>query len=287
MKQPDLGRRIASLRNEKGLTQEELVDKCNINVRTIQRIESGEVTPRPITLRLILDALDYDFEMLNQELNGQVSNQTAGWLKKLLNFFLIDFNPSKDNAKSAKILQYAWIAGLIAFLVGFPESGMEYSQYYHRFDPNLNLVYTLVKIVSFILMVFLLRGFIVLGDLYRNFLLKIASYLLIIHGLFTSLYYIVSVFYPHLQSEHADGGVSITFGILLFLFGISLLRIKPMIGRSAKITGTLAIIASIFFITLILWWVGLLMLIPEEILEIVVLYKGYELIKKDPQPVIS
>jgi transcriptional regulator with XRE-family HTH domain len=46
MKQPDLGKRIAELRKAKGLTQEELVQKCHLSVRTLQRIESGEVTPR-------------------------------------------------------------------------------------------------------------------------------------------------------------------------------------------------------------------------------------------------
>ena len=56
MKQPELGKKISDLRKEKGLTQEELVDLCNINVRTIQRIESGEVTPRSYTLKTILKA---------------------------------------------------------------------------------------------------------------------------------------------------------------------------------------------------------------------------------------
>ncbi|OUS19152.1 transcriptional regulator, partial [Nonlabens dokdonensis] len=37
MNQPELGNYIAQLRKEQGLTQEELVEKCNINVRTIQR----------------------------------------------------------------------------------------------------------------------------------------------------------------------------------------------------------------------------------------------------------
>ncbi|MEO2084092.1 MAG: helix-turn-helix transcriptional regulator [Marinoscillum sp.] len=36
MKQPLLGEKIIELREQKGLTQEELVEKCNINVRTIQ-----------------------------------------------------------------------------------------------------------------------------------------------------------------------------------------------------------------------------------------------------------
>jgi transcriptional regulator with XRE-family HTH domain len=41
MKQPELGQKILKLRKQKGFTQEELVAQCNINVRTIQRIEAG------------------------------------------------------------------------------------------------------------------------------------------------------------------------------------------------------------------------------------------------------
>jgi len=36
MNQPDLGKKIAELRKAKGLTQEELVEKCNLSVRTLQ-----------------------------------------------------------------------------------------------------------------------------------------------------------------------------------------------------------------------------------------------------------
>ncbi len=64
MKQPDLGKKIAELRKAKGLTQEELVEKCNLSVRTIQRIESGEVTPRSYTVRIIFTALDYNYTRL-------------------------------------------------------------------------------------------------------------------------------------------------------------------------------------------------------------------------------
>jgi len=285
MKQPDLGKKIAFLRKEKGLTQEELVDKCNINVRTIQRIESGEVTPRPLTLRLILEALDYDFEMLHQELTADSENSSNYWLKQLHDFFLIGFDPAKNRTIAAKYLQFAWIAGLVGFIIGFPESGMEYSQYYHRFDPDLNLVYALVKAASFVAMVFMLRGFIVLGDFHRNYLLKISSYLLIIHGLFTAIYDSVSVYLPEFRSEHADGGIAITLGAILLLFGTSLQKLKPHYGRSAGIAAVLALIAGSLLITLILWWMGLLVMVPLEILEIVILYKGYELFVKEKSAV--
>lgn len=66
MKQPDLGLKIIDLRQTKGLTQDELVKQCNISVRTLQRIESGEVEPRGYTLRLISKTLDFDFFSLSQ-----------------------------------------------------------------------------------------------------------------------------------------------------------------------------------------------------------------------------
>ncbi|NUY79287.1 helix-turn-helix transcriptional regulator [Flavobacterium sp. MAH-1] len=48
MKQPALAKKVASLRIEKGLTQAELAEMCNVTVRTIQRIESAEVEPEAL-----------------------------------------------------------------------------------------------------------------------------------------------------------------------------------------------------------------------------------------------
>ena len=45
----ELGIKIQELRKQKGMTQEDLADKTGLSVRTIQRIESGEVDPRSYT----------------------------------------------------------------------------------------------------------------------------------------------------------------------------------------------------------------------------------------------
>jgi transcriptional regulator with XRE-family HTH domain len=74
MNQPELGKRIAELRKAKELTQEELVEKCNLSVRTLQRIESGEVTPRSSTLNLIYAALDFKDEKQAKTSNEGKSN---------------------------------------------------------------------------------------------------------------------------------------------------------------------------------------------------------------------
>ncbi len=42
----DFGNELAKIRKAKGYTQTELAEKCSISCRTIQRIESGKVTPR-------------------------------------------------------------------------------------------------------------------------------------------------------------------------------------------------------------------------------------------------
>jgi len=55
---------IKELRLKKGITQEELAARTDISVRTIQRIENGEVDPRAYTLQSIAAALEVDFQLL-------------------------------------------------------------------------------------------------------------------------------------------------------------------------------------------------------------------------------
>lgn len=52
------GDKLKEMRLKKKMTQEELSEKSSINVRTIQRIENGEVSPRGSTLNLLANALD-------------------------------------------------------------------------------------------------------------------------------------------------------------------------------------------------------------------------------------
>ena len=58
-----IGDLISESRKSQGLTQMELAEKCRINIRSIQRIESNKVIPRMYTLRIINDALGTDFEL--------------------------------------------------------------------------------------------------------------------------------------------------------------------------------------------------------------------------------
>jgi len=122
MKQPDLGKKIAELRKAQGLTQEELVEKCNLNVRTLQRIESGEVMPRSYTIRLIFSALgfidssnDSSFKLSNEK----KANEGTGQFYK----YVFDLFKLKTKAmKKSIVLPFLILAiGLVVFfgLLGY------------------------------------------------------------------------------------------------------------------------------------------------------------------------
>ncbi len=73
----DISHKIASARKKKGLTQEELADRTNVTVRTIQRIENGDSTPRAFTMKALADALDLKLEDLTEQQENLISPTNA------------------------------------------------------------------------------------------------------------------------------------------------------------------------------------------------------------------
>ena len=58
----NISEKIVALRKSKGLTQEELASRASINLRTLQRIESGENKPRGHTLQVLARELNFPIE---------------------------------------------------------------------------------------------------------------------------------------------------------------------------------------------------------------------------------
>ncbi|MFT5214007.1 MAG: transcriptional regulator with XRE-family HTH domain, partial [Patiriisocius sp.] len=135
MKQPELGQKILELRKQKGFTQEELVTQCNINVRTIQRIEAGEVNPRSHTIKIILEVLGADYFQEEQ--------------KDMVIF----------TAKEKKRLQMAWLFGIVYFLLGFIETAADFYKFTQDVSISNTLVYFVIKTISAISVVFFFAGF--------------------------------------------------------------------------------------------------------------------------------
>jgi transcriptional regulator with XRE-family HTH domain len=128
MKQPELGKRIAELRKAKGLTQEELVEQCKLSVRTLQRIESGEVTPRSYTLKTIFAVLDFDFNFSSNR-SGEKSDTTGSitkkWLEQFYLYVLDLFNLKTNTMKKISILSTATLSFVLILMTIFSESGAQ------------------------------------------------------------------------------------------------------------------------------------------------------------------
>ena len=58
-----IGEQIKEARKKHALTQAQLSEKCGLDIRTIQRIEAGLVTPRYYTINLINRVLETDFNV--------------------------------------------------------------------------------------------------------------------------------------------------------------------------------------------------------------------------------
>ena len=83
-----IGEIINKKRKVKGFSQERLAELSNINLRTIQRIESNENEPRGKTLSLICNVLEINIETLieNTTLSKPLKEKIINWI------FLIAFN---------------------------------------------------------------------------------------------------------------------------------------------------------------------------------------------------
>jgi len=272
MKQPLLGKKITELRKQKGLTQEELVERCNVTVRTIQRIESGETTPRIYTIKTILNALGLDYEkVFEREYN-------EGKFDKILRFF-----PS--NLK--EVLNVSFIAGMVYFVLGFVEMGY-YTTSFFDLDSQTNWsdlpiknygsysdngIYIFIKIISIISFSLLMRGFVLVGSYYKNYLVELMAFVMIIMHIIFEISEIVSINFENSLVEFIMISKAVTFGVIMIFFGVGLLRLKSHLGNLPKITGILEIITGVCFATVFLSVFGLVFLTPLELLELLLLYK--------------
>lgn len=245
MKQPELGKKISELRKSKGLTQEELVEKCNLNVRTIQRIEAGEVTPRRYTVNAILEVLEYDFNSIQTLVTSE---------------------------KKYKLLNLAWIFGIVYFIIGFFEFSAEYYRFTEKSMLFSNAIYILIKVIALTSFSVFIYGFVIVGELFKNSLLKISAYILGFTLLISIAYDIISLYNEIIPLETSLIIESISFGFIQILLGIALLKLKDEIGNMGLAAGILEILTGIFFLTVILAVFGLVIYIPTLILEIVILY---------------
>lgn len=152
MKQPDLGEQISEVRKQKGYTQSELADECNVDIRTIQRIETGEVTPRFFTLRIINEKLGTNFDI-----NGNAKINSIEGSRNIIRIGWI-----------SGIVFYCFIPLLIFEALSYTHPGVSISSWPFSLLIAFNVFYFLVVFVFF-------RSIFYLGRYTKNTLIRIGA----------------------------------------------------------------------------------------------------------------
>ncbi len=260
---------------ERGLTQLELREKCHVSVRTIQRIESGAVTPRLATIKILLKALGEDE---NQWFGPQVKVRGGLLMETFNSMWLVR---TSDSALKLAFMP-AWIAGIIYLLMVLMEQGLG------AFSEQLNEDYfiipamAIVKVMAAISFFLFTRGILSLALLFEIHLLKVAAYLSMI---FVPLLYFTEVAII-LYTQDISGFVSTVrtlsvapLGAISVVLGMGLLKLQDGMGRVAKIAGRLEIAFGISYMSLVLSFVGVFLLVPLLVVEIVLVSKADQLVK--------
>ncbi len=106
MEKLDFGQKLIEVRKAKGLTQQDVAEKSNVTIRTIQRIESGMVTPRASTIKIIAESLGFDFfETLNIGYDVSKENHRSRLKNHTWLWYLTDlFNLKTQAMKKISIL---------------------------------------------------------------------------------------------------------------------------------------------------------------------------------------
>ena len=257
MKQPELGQKILALRKQKGFTQEELVEKCNINVRTIQRIEAGDVSPRSYTIKAILEVLGFNYYEVFEE------TYISGKFDKILGI-------NKD--KIYKQLNSAIIFGIVYFVIGFVEIASEYYRVTENRFLLENAVYILVKLISICSFTFFIRGFVIVGNMYKNYFLEIITFMVLIINILFGICDIFSLFFLEELIAFSIAARILSFGILSILLGVGMIKLHKKLGNLPLVVGILEIIAGIFLLFFLVE-LGVAIIFPLQLLEIILLYK--------------
>jgi transcriptional regulator with XRE-family HTH domain len=260
MEQPQLGLLIADLRKKQGLTQEELVDLCSINVRTIQRIEAGEVNPRSYTIKNILEALGTTLDDVFKEENQAPTQQVESDLPVLNNTYLILGGVSG--------IVYMILFTIVVF------SSLSYSIYDDKL--LLDFTYTAASVGSFVFLA-LFYGVLMYVAKHKAGAFVMYSMLAFILICLVTTVVDISFYTNNLYHDDYNDVIMIStssfiYGLGYLFMGIALFIQRKRLGNIAKWAGIAGMVGGLGYATIILFPAGILGTLIFEVLLIAFLF---------------
>ena len=244
MAQQSIGQRVCELRNQKGMTQKDLSETCNIDIRTIQRIEADEVAPRMSTLKLLAAALETELD----DLSG---NDEMPLLKSV----------------SSELLMVCFLAGVINWL-----GWILYGPFLPRTEFLLS-IWLPLAFLNVLTGVVYYYGFFHLASVRSNTVLKIGILVILV----CIPLFLISMLLIDSTSwgTHLNKLIIFILGINNFLIGSGFLKHQKRFQTLYKVAGLLLFVSAPFFMIpigifpIIGSWVALF----AQVAELMILYK--------------
>ncbi|GHN01166.1 hypothetical protein WSM22_26550 [Cytophagales bacterium WSM2-2] len=263
MQQPELARRLTALRKEKTFTQDELAEKSRVSVRTIQRIEAGEVMPRMFTIKILLETLGQDFETFSNQFKSTMETKAQ----------ISNRNPLLISVFAGAIYLAAQI------LLGAMDIAWLTKD--RPWEGWVNQIYIGLSLLLCIAYLLFMRGFIILGGVFGNNLLKIGGYVMIMGIIGASFLDISTLSTEDVETlELPYSTASVFLGALSILFGIALVRLQDGMGELARAAGVMEIVIGCSFVTVLFFFIGYVVMVPAVVVEIIVLFRAYEYLSR-------
>ena len=181
-----------------------------------------------------------------------------------------------------KVLRYAAIAGILYLIVSIPSVILEVLRVLNQLEEGLMPLYISLLLMSLILFVIFVWGFKVIGEKYQNNLLKVAAYILIIIATIFHGYSVLALIFPPFDNVFVQTLSLVLFGAVMIPLGIGLLRLKTHFGSIATAAGVMEIISGISFLTVLLSFIGILLVIPVYILSVIILFRAAKKLETSP-----
>ncbi|WP_162417848.1 helix-turn-helix domain-containing protein [Cyclobacterium roseum] len=252
MKQPSLGIKIAGLRKAKGITQEDLVERCNLNVRTLQRIEAGEVQPRSHTIKALFEALGHSWEEESIKANSEILSPVFIYL--------------------------AMASGIIYFFLAYFDIAMEI-EWMETDEKMVSYPLVLIKVFTFLTYTGFLLGWLALEKHFPNFILRIALWVMIGSNLIWYCFDLFAIFSPQLSMESYYLVKVMGFGAAYAFLGAGYLGYGEPWGTITKVIGALGLVAGIFLFSGFAVILGLIPLTLFELGQIALMVWGIKSLK--------
>lgn len=230
MKQPELGKKIYESRKAKGLTQEQLVEKCNLNVRTIQRIEAGDVTPRTHTVKSLFEVLEIE------------------WVEEKKKY-IQNYSQTKHEKLSVRFSPLILIVGILYLILSLVEIPLDFK---YMEDSISALIYIPFKAAIYVCYLIFMIPFFKIGRHKGNTIISLSVFFLLIARLLAYVYSVIVILDGDLHHDIYAMIPSIIFwgiGFVLLGYNLSKLNINESFGL--KPIGILGMVSGFLLLSII------------------------------------